>query len=135
MTELLFSLDGQDRVQLPTPHNTRKVKNLRSQPVASFFVSMESGGWVSCTGTVRLVEAEEAAAINKTIRQRLLTEAGLATIGLTLEAEEDTAIEITPTKWLSWNSAALIPAILTAGGDIESHPPSTWWRDLSTDNT
>ncbi|HSM45203.1 MAG TPA: pyridoxamine 5'-phosphate oxidase family protein, partial [Acidimicrobiia bacterium] len=28
LTELLFLLDDQDRIQMPTPHNTRKYKNL-----------------------------------------------------------------------------------------------------------
>jgi hypothetical protein len=46
LTEVLFLLDEQDRIQMPTPHTTRKYKNLQERPVASaFFYDQPGGAW------------------------------------------------------------------------------------------
>ncbi len=132
LTELLFLLDEQGRIQMPTPHSTRKYKNLQRRPVASVFF-YDQPGWISATGSVELWVGEEAAAANQRNRDRLLTESGHATIGLLLTVEEDTTIVLTPSKWLSWNSDSLPSAVADLGGDIETHPPSTWFRDLTED--
>ena len=131
LTEVLFSLGEDDHVSVPTPHSTRKVANVVARPVATFFVSLQGGGWVSCTGPASVVTGEAAARTNEGIRHRLLTEAGLATIGLVLAAYEDTTIEIVPTRWLSWSSDEIRPRIEALGGDVEAHPPDTWFKDLS----
>jgi len=130
LTELLFLLDDQDRVQMPTPHNTRKFRNLQQRPVATVFF-YEQPGWISATGPVELWTGGQAAEANQRNRDRLLTEAGHATIGLLLADQEDTTIVLTPTRWLSWTSDALVPAILELGGDIEANPPGTWFKDLA----
>jgi hypothetical protein len=52
-------------------------------------------------------------------------------MGRLLAAHEDNTIVVTPTKWLSWKSDAVIPAITALGGDVESHPPDTWFKDLT----
>ena len=101
LTLVLFSLGDDDHMYIPTPHSTRKIKNLRERPVATALGTVD-GGWVSCTGPVRIVDGDEAHEINASVRDRLLTEAGHATLGKFLAAHEDTTIEITPTKWLSW---------------------------------
>jgi hypothetical protein len=132
LTELLFLLDEQDRIQMPTPHNTRKYKNLQERPVASVFF-YDQPGWISATGSVELWVGAEAAAANQRNRDRLLTEAGHATIGLLLASEEDTTIVLTPSSWLSWNSSTVAAAVSELGGDIEAHPPETWFRDLHDD--
>lgn len=132
LTELLFLLDEQDRVQMPTPHNTRKCKNLQERPVASVFF-YDQPGWISATGSVELWVGSDAAAANQRNRDRLLTDAGHATIGLLLAAEEDTTIVLTPSKWLSWNSSSIPTAVTKLGGDIEENPPGTWFRDLAED--
>jgi Pyridoxamine 5'-phosphate oxidase len=129
LTELLFLLDDRDRVLLPTPHNTRKVKNLRARPLATVFF-YEHSGWVSCTGPVEILEGEEAAAANQVNRDRLLTESGHQTIGLVLAAHEDTTIVVTPTQWLSWSSSAITAAIVAEGADLEANPPGAWFKDL-----
>lgn len=49
MTVLLFSLDDSDRMYLPTPRSTRKVKNVLARPTATVLVEIHDG-WVSCTG-------------------------------------------------------------------------------------
>lgn len=133
LTELLFLLDDQDRIQMPTPHNTRKFRNLQARPVASVFF-YDQPGWISATGSVELWVGQEAAAANQRNRDRLLTDAGHATIGLLLAAEEDTTIVLTPSKWLSWSSDSVPATVSDLGGDIETHPPDTWFRDLSEDS-
>ena len=132
LTELLYMLDDRDRPLLPTPRSTRKFRNLQARPVATFFVSFEkASGWVSCTGPVELVGGEEAQRLNQSIRDHLLTESGHATIGKLLASHEDTTIIINPERWLSWNGSGLVERIVELGGDVEAHPPATWFRDVA----
>jgi hypothetical protein len=132
LTELLFYLDDQDRILLPTPHTTKKVRNVLARPTVTVFISVASG-WASCAGTARIITGEEAARLNQLNRERLLTDAGMTTMGLLLAAYEDTTLEITPERWMAWNDDAILDTIVSLGGDIETHPPSTWWKDLSTE--
>lgn len=129
LTELLFLLDEEDRVQMPTPHNTRKFKNLEKRPKATVFF-YDQPGWISATGSVELWTGERAAEANKRNRDHLLTPEGHATIGLLLEANEDTTIVLTPDRWLSWSAAATLAEVEQLGGDVEAHPPDTWFKDL-----
>lgn len=129
LTELLFLLDEEDRVLLPTPHNTRKLKNVRQRPVVTVFF-YEVPGWISCTGSAEVWTGERAQEANRRNRDRLLTEAGHRTIGRLLATHEDTTIVVTPTKWLSWNSDGIVPGVIALGGDPEADPPSTWFKDL-----
>ncbi|MBT8164092.1 MAG: pyridoxamine 5'-phosphate oxidase family protein [Acidimicrobiia bacterium] len=132
LTELLFMLDEQDRPLLPTPHTTRKYRNLLARPLATFFVSFrETSGWVSCTGPVELATGAEAERLNQSIRDHLLTDAGHATIGKLLGAHEDTTIIINPERWMSWNGSGLMERIVELGGDVEAHPASTWFKNLA----
>jgi PPOX class probable F420-dependent enzyme len=130
LTEMLFMLDEQDRVLLPTPHNTRKLKNVRARPVATAFFH-EQPGWVSCTGTVHVLEGDHAESTNQRIREHLLTESGLQTIGRVLAAHEDTTIVLSPTKWLSWSGEATMASVIEMGADLEANPSDTWFRDMS----
>lgn len=132
LTEVLFLLDEQDRVQMPTPHNTRKFKNLENRPVATVFF-YDQPGWISATGTVELWTGAKAAGANQRNRDRLLTEAGHATIGRLLAAQENTTIVLTPTRWLSWSGDGLVDTVEQLGGDVATHPPDTWWRDLTNE--
>lgn len=129
LTELLFLLDEEDRVQMPTPHTTRKYRNLQKRPVATVFF-YDQPGWISATGSVELWAGARAAAANQLNRDRLLTEAGHETIGRVLAVHEDTTIVLTPDRWLSWRGEGLIPAVAEYGGDLEAHPPETWFKDL-----
>lgn len=134
LTELLYMLDDQDRPLLPTPHTTRKYKNLLARPIATFFVSFaKASGWVSCTGPVELATGAEAQRLNRSIRDHLLTEAGHETIGRLLAAEEDTTIILKPQRWLSWNGRGLVDSITDLGGDVIAHPPETWFRSFDGD--
>jgi hypothetical protein len=132
LTELLFLLDEEDRVLLPTPHSTRKVRNVLARPVATVFF-YEQPGWISCTGPGHVLDGEEAAAANQRNRDRVLTAAGHETMGRLLAEHEDNTIVVTPTRWLSWSSAAVIPEIVRLGGDVESNPPDTWFKDLTSE--
>ena len=130
LTEVLFLIDEEDRVQMPTPHNTRKYKNLQKRPVATVFF-YDQPGWASATGAVELWTGDRAAEANRRNRDRLLTESGHETIGRVLAANEDTTIVLTPDRWLSWNVSRTMEAIEEAGVDLETHPPGGWWKDLS----
>lgn len=129
LTEVLFLLDPEDRIQMPTPHNTRKFKNLEKRPIATVFF-YDQPGWSSATGSVELWTGGRAAEANKRNRDRLLTDAGHATIGRVLTAQEDTTIVLTPDKWLSWSVAKTMDAVAETGADMDANPPDTWFRDL-----
>lgn len=129
MTLLLFSLGESDRMYLPTPRTTRKVKNILDRPEVTALVDLESG-WVSCTGRARIVEGAEAADLNRTVYDRILTETGRATIGGFLEAHEDAAIEITPTKWLSWQMDPIFDWFEEHG--IDPGNPREWMAEDSS---
>lgn len=126
MTFLLFSLDESDRMYLPTPRTTRKVKNIRDRPEVTALVDLEPG-WVSCTGHARIVEGAEAAQLNRRVYDQILTDAGQATIGRFLEAHEDATIEITPTKWLSWQMNRIFEWFAQHG--IDPGNPGEWMAD------
>ncbi len=132
LTELLFYLDDEDRLFLPTPHTTKKVRNIVARPTVTVFISVESG-WASGTGSARLITGDEAARLNQLNRDRVLTAAGMATMGLLLAAYEDSTIEVTPERWISWNDDLVLDTIVGLGGDIETHPPETWWTDLTAE--
>jgi hypothetical protein len=129
LTELLFLLDEEDRVQMPSPHTTRDFRNLEKRAMATVFF-YDQPGWISATGTVELWTGAGAAAANQLNRDRLLTEAGHETIGRVLAVHENTTIVLGPEKWLSWRGDGIIPAVAEYGGDLEAHPPETWFKDL-----
>jgi hypothetical protein len=66
------------------------------------------------------------------VRQRLFTDAGLATMGGFLEAHEDVTIEITPAKWLSWTMDPIFPWFDEQGIDVEKFEGG-WMKDLTSD--
>ena len=128
MTVVQFSLGEGDRVYIPTVRTTRKVKNVIDRPEVTALVDV-GFGWVSCTGSARVIEGAEAADLNRGVYERLLTEEGLATIGRFLEAHEDCALEITPTKWLSWQGEVMFGWFEEHG--IDPGDPGQWMRDLA----
>ncbi|MGI9610623.1 MAG: pyridoxamine 5'-phosphate oxidase family protein [Acidimicrobiia bacterium] len=132
LTELLFLLDDDDRVLLPTPHNTRKLRNLQARPIATVFFN-EGPGWVSCTGPTHILTGEDAEDANRRNRNRLLTESGHASIGRVLAEHEDTTIVVTPERWLSWNAAGVVAAVAALGVDPDEHPSEGWFKDLSAE--
>lgn len=131
MTMLLFSLGEDDRMYLPTPRTTRKVKNILARPTVTALVTIE-GGWASCAGSARVIDGEPAAELNRAVRERLFNEAGLATMGRFLAAHEDRTIEITPTKWLSWTLDPVLPWFADNGIDLAEHD-GAWMKDLTSE--
>lgn len=129
MTLVLFSMDADDCLFLPTPRSTRKIKNVRERAAVTALVRIGSG-WVSCYGEASVIEGDEAEQINEGVRERLLTDSGMATMGRFLASHEDTTIKITPTKWLSWSHDVIEPWM--DANDIDASSPDTWWKDLST---
>lgn len=129
LTEVLFLLDDQDRIQMPTPHSTRKFRNLKQRPTATAFF-YDQPGWASATGSVELWTGERAGEANRRNRERLLTESGHATIGKVLAANEDATIVLTPERWLSWSIDRTMDAIAGSGADLDANPPDTWFKDL-----
>lgn len=132
MTLLLFSLDDNNRLHLPTPRSTRKVRNILERPIVTALVTID-GGWASCTGPARIVEGDEAADYNLGVRERLFTESGLATMGRFLEAHENTTIEITPTKWLSWTMDPILPWFDDNDINLDDFA-GAWMKDLAPDD-
>jgi hypothetical protein len=130
MTLLQFSLDESDRMLLPTVGTTRKVKNILERPEVTALVDLEPG-WVSCTGQARILRGGEAADLNLKVYEHILTEAGMATIGRFLEAHEDTTIEITPARWMSWQMNPIFGWFKEQG--IDPGDPSEWTKDLTQD--
>lgn len=129
LTLVLFSIDGDDCLFLPTPQSTRKIKNVRERPSVTALIPVGSG-WVSCYGNAVVIEGQEAGRINQGVRERLLTESGMATMGQFLAAHEDTAIKITPARWLSWSHDVIGPWM--DANNIDTSNSDGWWKDLSS---
>lgn len=129
LTLVLFSLVGGDKVHVPTPHTTRKIKNVRERPTVTALWNA-GDGWVSCYGTAVVVEGDQAQRNNAAVRDRLLTESGHATLGKLLAELEDTTIEITPTKWLSWQFGTIMDWFEEKGINLDDHPGPTM-KDLT----
>lgn len=52
-------------------------------------------------------------------------------MGRFLQFHEDTTIEITPSKWLSWTKGGIIQWIESQGINLEDHP-GAWMKDLTS---
>lgn len=128
MTVVQFSLGESDQVYIPTVRTTRKVKNIVDRPDVTALVDV-GFGWVSCSGPARIIGGTEAADLNRAVYERLLTDEGLATIGRFLEAHEDTTIEITPAKWMSWQGEVMFGWFEEHG--IDPGDPAQWMKDFT----
>lgn len=129
LTLVLFAWDDSGNLLIPTPHSTRKIKNVRERNTVTALIAVASG-WASCYGTAEVVEGTRAAELNQTVRERLLTDRGLETMGVFLSHHENNTIRITPTKWLSWNYDVIDTWMHDNGYDTSDD--DTWWKDLST---
>ncbi len=128
MTLVLFSMDDRDCLVLPTPHSTRKIRNVRERPSVTALILVRSG-WVSCYGVASVIEGSQAERLNRGVRERLLTPSGLETMGRFLAAHEDATIKVTPHRWLSWSHDVIDPWMEAQG--IDASDASNWWKDLS----
>ncbi|MFZ0012569.1 MAG: pyridoxamine 5'-phosphate oxidase family protein [Acidimicrobiia bacterium] len=129
LTFVLYSWDDSDRLLVPTPHTTRKIKNVRERGSVTALIGVASG-WVSCYGAAEVIEGAMAQELNQSVRERLLTERGMASMGVFLAAHEDSTIRVTPRKWLSWSHDVIDPWMEANG--IDTSDQDEWWKDLTT---
>ena len=112
-----------DRFYFETASRTRKARNVAANPTASF--AFEGVGFMAMAeGTARLIEGDEAHAINGRLRQKYLTKAAAETVGVAWGTVDDVSIEITPSRWRSWSNKALGELSRAAAPDLD---PSEWW--------
>lgn len=102
---------------------TKKVRNIRENPTASFAID-PPGFMAMAEGSARIIEGDEGLAINDRIRAKNLTPEAADSVGAAWGEFDDVAVEITPRKWRSWSSGALVEASMEAAGDL---PPDQWF--------
>jgi nitroimidazol reductase NimA-like FMN-containing flavoprotein (pyridoxamine 5'-phosphate oxidase superfamily) len=112
-----------DRFYFETASMTKKVRNIRSNPTASFAID-PPGFMAMAEGTARVVEGDEAQRINRMIREKNLTEQAVDTVGEAWGEFDDVAVEITPHRWRSWSSEKLVAASKGAAPEL---PPDQWF--------
>lgn len=111
------------RFYFETASMTKKVRNLRDRPTASFAID-PPGFMAMAEGIGRIIERGEAHAINRRLRQKYLTAEAVETIGAAWGTVGDVAVEITPHRWRSWSNEMLRELSSEAAGDL---PPERWW--------
>ncbi|HWJ32227.1 MAG TPA: pyridoxamine 5'-phosphate oxidase family protein [Gaiellaceae bacterium] len=104
----IWFLFEEDRFSFASSSRSRKVKNIERGSAASVVVDAREPGrerWVSASGPVEILRADEAQSINARIRRRYLTpEAGDGPIEAALAASDDVSLRLTPTAWRSWKA-------------------------------
>lgn len=111
------------RLYFETASMTRKVRNLRERPTASFAID-PPGFMAMAEGTARIIEGEAAHDFNRRLREKYLTAEAVDTVGAAWGSVDDVAIEITPHRWRSWSNRALGELSRQAAGEL---PPDQWW--------
>lgn len=119
---VLFLWDG-GKFYFETAAMTKKARNIAARPTASFAIQGE-GFMAMAEGLGRVIEGDEAHAINRRLRRKYLTAPAVETVGAAWGTVDDVAIEITPRKWRSWSNDALSELGRSAAGDLA---PSDWW--------
>lgn len=111
------------RFYFETASMTKKVRNIRANPTASFAID-PPGFMAMAEGTGRVIEGAEALQINRRIRDKNLTPEAAGSVGKAWGEFDDVAVEITPNKWRSWSSAKLVEASKEVAGDLT---PDKWF--------
>jgi hypothetical protein len=111
------------RFYFETASRTKKARNVSARPTASF--AFEGSGFMAMAeGVGRVVEGDQAHAINRRLRQKYLTEGAVDTVGAAWGTVDDVAIEITPLRWRSWSNEVLHELSAEAAGELA---PAEWW--------
>jgi nitroimidazol reductase NimA-like FMN-containing flavoprotein (pyridoxamine 5'-phosphate oxidase superfamily) len=113
----------QGRFYFETASMTKKVRNIRNDPTASFAID-PPGFMAMAEGVARIIEGEEAHRLNRMLRAKNLTEEAAGTVGEAWGEFDDVSVEITPLKWRSWSSGKLVEASKEAAGDL---PADQWF--------
>jgi nitroimidazol reductase NimA-like FMN-containing flavoprotein (pyridoxamine 5'-phosphate oxidase superfamily) len=104
-------LHADGRIYFDTASVTRKARNVEERPQASVLVQGRAGTgrhlMVSGEGTARILRGAEAKAVNHRVREKYANPDMLAGLNGVWDRLDDIAVEITPTTWRSWTSAAL----------------------------
>lgn len=96
---------------IPTSRHTRKYKNLRARPHASVMIDISRSGLdlkgVLISGSVQLVEGEEARKINCQIHSKYVSPAGLSdpNVASYLSKCDDVTVKIHMDHVVNWNLA------------------------------
>ncbi|MGH8914286.1 MAG: pyridoxamine 5'-phosphate oxidase family protein [Acidimicrobiia bacterium] len=121
---VIFLYEG-GRFFCETASVTRKARNVRERPTASFIVegTASSGRRVMAEneGTARLIEGSEALEVNRRLRAKYITQGALDRVDAAWNTIDDVAIEITPgPRWRSWCGATFAKETAQAvGGTID----------------
>ena len=99
------------RLYLETASVTRKARNALARPQASMLIqgtaSTGRGLMVAAEGTARVIDGDEAQAINHRLRAKYIRPGELDAIDRVWGRLDDVAIEITPLRWRSWTGDVL----------------------------
>lgn len=110
------------RFYCETSSVTRKARNVKERPIASFIVQgrVSSGRSIMAEneGTARLVTGDEAFEVNRRLRAKYITEAALDRVDHAWNEFDDVAIEITAgPRWRSWCGDVFRDTTAAALGD------------------
>jgi nitroimidazol reductase NimA-like FMN-containing flavoprotein (pyridoxamine 5'-phosphate oxidase superfamily) len=109
-----------------TSSTTRKARNIRARPTASFILQGEvsSGRRIMAEneGSARLIEGGRALEINHRLRAKYVNDHALDRIDHAWNQFDDVAVEITPgPRWRSWCGEVFSEETATAmGGNLEA---------------
>jgi PPOX class probable F420-dependent enzyme len=97
---------------IATSSRSRKARNVAARPKASVMVDVRSGGGehgVSASGRAEIMRGDQSQKMNGRVHSRYLSQAALADarIGPVFRAMDDVTIRLTPTSWISWDTAAV----------------------------
>lgn len=120
---VLFLWEG-GKFYFETASMTKKARNIAARPTASFAIQGD-GFMAMAEGMGRLIEGDEAHAVNHRLRQKYLTAPAVETVGAAWGTVDDVAVEITPKKWRSWSNDALSELGRSAAGELA---PGDWWQ-------
>jgi PPOX class probable F420-dependent enzyme len=113
------------KLYFETSSVTKKARNVAANPIASFAFESGDGFMAMAEGNARLIEGDEAQAINARLREKYLSQEAVASVGAAWGEIDDVAVEITPTKWRSWNSSNFYEISGEAAPGLSS---DQWWK-------
>ena len=108
----VWFLYEEGHIYVATASRSRKARNLKARPAASFMVDARDPGserGVCATCSAATLTGDKAAALTRRIHQRYLSEKAQhdPRVGGVFAAIDDIVIEMTPTKWTTWDMRTL----------------------------
>lgn len=98
------------RFYCETSSVTRKARNVKARPTASFIVEGDASSgrriMAENEGTARLIEGDDALSVKRRLRAKHITDGALDRVDAAWNKFDDVAIEITAgSRWRSWCGA------------------------------